>query len=288
MRPRLFLLSICVLLINSRQLHAQSRHVYEDSSILYPLETEAVEEISTKVEAPAEENTYSNETTTIKDTLLIANRHYLSPDSVKALRNEKPFYYAGSLDSVLQELKKQREKPKPKEKIKEPVADDSSPRSSGAGMMEAFFNSKKTQYVLWGMAALFVLFVLYKLFFADGVFKKTTAKSKVKIVAEEEEAKPVQERKFDRAIAKAANENNYRMAVRYLYLQLLQRLTAAGAIEFAADKTNTEYLRELNGKSYKEEVASLTRYYDYVWYGEFAIDAAAYSKIENRFRNIVI
>ena len=287
MRLRLFLLSISVLLISNRQILAQSRHVYEDSSILYPQETEAVEE-EIKFTPPVieEENTNSREVTETKDTLLISNRHFLSPDSIKALRNEKPLYYAGNLDSALQELKKQREKPN--EKTKEPVVDDSSPSSSGAGMVGAFFNSKKTQYVLWGMATLFVLFVLYKLFFADGVFKKGTAKNNVKIADEEEEAKPVQERKFDTAIARAANENNYRMAVRYLYLQLLQRLTAAGAIEFAADKTNTEYLRELTGKSYKEEVASLTLYYDYVWYGEFAIDAAAYSKIENRFRNIVI
>ena len=98
----------------------------------------------------------------------------------------------------------------------------------------------------------------------------------------------MQERNFDAAISRAVSENNYRLAVRYMYLQLLQRLTAAGAIEFAVDKTNTEYLREITGKPYKDEVAELTRYYDYVWYGEFVIDAAAWSKLQSRFKGIVI
>ena len=108
------------------------------------------------------------------------------------------------------------------------------------------------------------------------------------LIPDEEELTPVAGRNFDTAIAKAKAEKNYRFAIRYLYLQLLQRLSANGAIEFAADKTNTEYVRELTGKPYKEEVAALTMYYEYAWYGEFGIDEDKYSKIESRYRNLVI
>lgn len=285
MKPLLFLMTLCMLLAGSLRTVAQSGHVYEDSSILYPQETEPPAEeqrVFTETatdEASSDEITESDE----RDTFLTNNRHFLSPDSLRILRSEKHFYYAKNLDSLLKDLKtKQEAKTKAKEKneMEEPV-------SKGPSKMEAFFNSKATQYFLWGLAALFVLFVLYKLFFADGAFQRATAKSNVKVI-DEEEAKPVQERNFDAAISRAVGENNYRLAVRYMYLQLLQRLTAAGAIEFAVDKTNTEYLQEITGKPYKDEVAELTRYYDYVWYGEFVIDAAAYSKLQSRFKGIVI
>jgi hypothetical protein len=47
-------------------------------------------------------------------------------------------------------------------------------------------------------------------------------------------------------------------------------------------------LRELTGKAYKQEVAQLTMNYEYVWYGEFAIDNTAFSKLESRFKNVTV
>ena len=283
MKPFLILMALSMLLLGSLHSIAQSGHVYEDSSILYPQETAPVTEDKV-IEMPVENNTNSETTeeeTGESDTQLVNNRHFLSLDSVKAFRNDRQFAYAKNLDSFLQAFKKQQEIQKKKQ------AKKTAPADTAPSKFEMLFNAKATQYFLWGIAALFVLFVVFKLFFAGGVFQKSTAKSKVKII-EEEEAKPVRDRNYDAVIAKAMGENNYRLAVRYMYLQLLQRLAAGGAIDFAVDKTNTEYLRELTGKPYKEEVAALTRYYDYVWYGEFAIDAAACSKLESRFRNVVV
>ncbi len=283
MRFRLLLLFLILLLAGSRQVIAQSKYVYVDSAILYPDEIEKVdEEIRfTPPEVVEEEDTYSDETVATKDTQLISNRHFLSADSVRILKNEKQFYYAKNLDSLLQSLKKQpQQEEKKQETALKPAA------KPGKPLLERILQSKKIKYTLWILAGLFILFIIYRLFFAGGVTKKTN--DAVKVLDEAEEAKPVQERKFDTPISRAVSEHNYRLAVRYLHLQLLQRLSAAGAIEFAVDKTNAEYLREITGKPYKEEVAELTRWYDYVWYGEFAIDAAAYSKVESRFKNVVI
>ncbi|MES2849053.1 MAG: DUF4129 domain-containing protein [Bacteroidota bacterium] len=285
MRFRLLLLFLILLLAGSGQAIAQSKYVYVDSAILYPDDIETVDqEIRfTPPDVVEEEGTYSDETIAIKDTQLISNRHFLSPDSVRALKNEKQFSYARNLDSLLQSLKKQ---PQQEEKKREKETAFKPATKPGKPLLERILQSKKIKYSLWILAGLFILFIIYRLFFTGGGIRKTN--DAVKVLDEAEEAKPVQERKFDTPISRAVNEHNYRMAVRYLHLQLLQRLSAAGAIEFAVDKTNAEYLRELTGKPYKEEVAELTRYYDYVWYGEFAIDAAAYSKVESRFKNVVI
>ena len=50
-----------------------------------------------------------------------------------------------------------------------------------------------------------------------------------------------------------------------------------------ADKTNYQYVQELYGKSYKNDFAALTLNYEYIWYGEFEIEEAAFLRISNHF-----
>lgn len=278
---------------------AQSKHVYEDSSILYTEEEVAApvpvpgeeQQITTSTEAVTDEE-IQEEAVFYRDTFIVSNRHFLSADSIRLLKEDKQFLYAKNLDSLLQDLKKKAEEEERKRKKKSDRSNSTSSSKdvypSGPSFAERLFKSNGLQYVLWSLAGLFVLFVIYKLVFAEGGFRKTVSSANNVKVLEEEEVTPTPGRNFDTAVAKAVSENNYRLAVRYLYLQLLQRLAAAGAIEFAVDKTNTEYLRELTGKPYKEAVSELTRYYDYVWYGEFEMDAALYAKVESKFKNLVI
>ncbi len=267
------LLPMLMLLLCSTYVHAQTEHVYEDSAILYPQEEETSTEVI--VQAPEETTDYSPVNTSpfvAPDTLLVNNNHFIPGDSAKALKNSRPFAYAKNLDSLLKDLK-EKQNSQPAEKVET----HDSPSS-----LAIFLNSSGLQYILWGIAIVFVLFILSKLFLTGGFFVKETTKNKVRVLEEEEE-KHVKDRNFDLLIANAVKQQNYRLATRYLYLQLLQKLSGAGVIEFAADKTNSEYIRELTGKSYKAEVAALTVYYDYVWYGEFAIDATQFAKLEKRF-----
>jgi|GEM_PF-1011213 len=294
MRFLSILLLICTLGFVAPDAGAQSGHIYEDSSILYPQEETAVPELIEEepgaAAAPVTDQEIYEEGNYFRDTLIVSNRHFLSADSIRLLKEDKQFLYAKNLDSLLLDLKKKEEEKERRRKEKNvsdsPSSYDASPRPS---FIENLFKSTTLQYVLWGLAGLFVLFVIYKLAFTGGGFRRlgTETGSNVKVL-EEEDAAPVQGRNFDTVISKAKTEHNYRLAVRYLYLQLLQRLTAAGAIDLAVDKTNTEYLRELTGKPYKEAVAELTRYYDYVWYGEFEMDEALYTRVESKFKNLTL
>jgi hypothetical protein len=265
-----------MLLLGNLQVDAQtnSGRVYVDSSILYPDETEAsgdAEEESSAEEYTGEESS----DTYYVDTSLVNNNLALSADSMRALKSLKQFAYAQKLDSLLKDYQ-EKQNNRNKERMR-----DNSP-----SWLELFFTSSITQVLFWGLAIFFLIFIVSKLFFAGGFFQRPTAKSKA--LPEEEESGVSKDHNYDLLIAKAVKDQNYRLATRYLYLQLLQKLTKAGAIEFAADKTNSEYLRELTGKTYKQEVAALTLNYEYVWYGEFLIDAAGYSKLENKFRKLDI
>lgn len=272
------LLPILILLLCSKYVPAQTEHVYEDSSILYPAEEAGENKVI--VQAPEETTEYQPISTSpfqMPDTLLVNNNHFISRDSISTLKNSKPFAYAKNLDSLLKDLK-QKQNNQQAEKVE---SHDSS------SSLAAFLNSAGLQYILWGIAILFVLFIVSKLFFTGGFFVRESAKNKIKVLEEEEE-KHVNDRDFDLLISNAVKQKNFRLATRYLYLQLLQKLSVAGAIEFAADKTNSEYIKELSGKSFKEEVAALTLYYDYVWYGEFAIDAIVFEKLQKRFTAFTI
>lgn len=265
--------SILILLLCSTYVHAQSEHVYEDSAILYP--ADETEENSVIVQAPEETTGYSAINTSpfiMPDTLLVNNNHFIDSDSIRALKNSKSFAYAKNLDSLLKDIKE-----KQNNQHAEKMESHDNPSA-----LAAFLNSAGLQYILWGVAIVFVLFIVSKLFITGGFFARESAKNKVKVLEEEEE-KHVKDRDFDLLIANAVKQKNYRLATRYLYLQLLQKLSGAGVIEFAADKTNSQYIMELAGKSYKQEVAALTLYYDYVWYGEFTIDEIVFEKLQKRF-----
>ena len=89
---------------------------------------------------------------------------------------------------------------------------------------------------------------------------------------------------YDKLIDQSITSKNYRLAIRYLYLKSLQKLTEKGAIIFAVDKTNYQYVRELSGKLYKNTFATLTLNYEYVWYGEFEIDQIIFFKLQTEFK----
>jgi hypothetical protein len=90
---------------------------------------------------------------------------------------------------------------------------------------------------------------------------------------------------FDTEIEKAVAAHNYRFAVRLLYLRCLKQLSDSGLIEWKIDKTNYAYLNDLKNDGQRVAFGSLTRKFEYVWYGEFLIDASLYGDISSSFSN---
>ncbi len=83
---------------------------------------------------------------------------------------------------------------------------------------------------------------------------------------------------FDAEIEKAVSQHNYRLAVRMLYLKCLKQLSDATLIKWQPEKTNSAYINELNDVVKRTAFKLLTRQFEYVWYGEFAIDGSTFIK----------
>ncbi len=134
-------------------------------------------------------------------------------------------------------------------------------------------------YVFFG---LIVAFMIWKLVGADtgGIFARRDRKVEIDPREVEEN---IHEMDFDTLIADAVAEGRLRRAVRLLYLKLLKQMTDRGMIDWRIDKTNRDYLRELDASPLREPFAEATRAFEYVWYGDFAIDAASFSSIRAMF-----
>ena len=87
---------------------------------------------------------------------------------------------------------------------------------------------------------------------------------------------------YDALVLESEGQNNFNLSIRYLYLQTLKSLSEKGFIHFLPDKTNNEYINEI-ASDQQQQLASLTRNYEFVWYGEFLIDKAKYQQLKSEF-----
>jgi len=247
-----------------------NNYVYQDTTMLQSDSIDAVRaiELANEEEMPANIEEAGEYDEYIADTVLKYNQLSIDPDSVRALKNSKSFAYAKNLDSLLLAYQQSHAK-------------EEQPKNSS--WLERFFLSDITKYFFWMLAAVFVAFILFKLFFTEGFFQRSYAKSNVTRL-EDESGDLSKTADYAKLVALAVSSGNFRLAVRYHYLQTLQKLSSKGLIQFATDKTNYQYVRELSGKSYKNDFASLTLNYEYVWYGEFEVDEVIFNTIQNKFK----
>lgn len=90
---------------------------------------------------------------------------------------------------------------------------------------------------------------------------------------------------LDDKLQKAEAENNFREAVRILYLINLKDLNEGEYIEFHEKFTNEDYKKQLSSSSLSSEFNQLSKIYEYVWYGEISVSVEQYKNIQTYFKN---
>lgn len=94
------------------------------------------------------------------------------------------------------------------------------------------------------------------------------------------EAKP---EAFSTLIREAESAGDFRLAVRYHFLQTLQHLHEKQLITQHTDTTNQQYLAQLSNHPRFDAFRQLTLIYEYLWYGDFAIDSSRYKAVAVKF-----
>ncbi len=142
-------------------------------------------------------------------------------------------------------------------------------------------NSLPLKMFFWLLALIFIAFITYKVFFKNGIF---TGRKKITEENDEESLQELNEiSAYDNLIAEAENTEQFNLATRYLFLKTLKNLSDRRFINFTAEKTNKEYLKEMKPNNYFSEFRELTRNYEYAWYGKFPIDKEEYQKLKEAF-----
>lgn len=204
-----------------------------------------------------------------------------SNDSILKWKRSPEFGYMAYLDSLLKKKKNDLR-----------IDTINIDKNAGSTRSKAFFtpssssngflNSFPVKIFFWLIAIFFIGFILYKLFFKGGLFTKGNIKNDNEPAVEESE-KLSEYSAYNELIHEAELKNDFNLAIRYLYLQSLKKLSDRELILFSPDKTNKLYVQELSGHTYQFEFASLTLNYEYVWYGKFAIDSIRYQKLKEEF-----
>ena len=207
-------------------------------------------------EAPEEVTTYYPDT-------LKREFRAIESDSVQAVNADKGFYYKRYIDSLLRATQFKVQKPRRSVDL------------SGSDFFSSIFG-----VVFWILAIGLFAYLVYRLFLSNSSFLSRSRKnlsSDIAVVEEEYTNDP------DSLLRTAIRNGNYRLAVRYLYLQSLQRLSEKKLIEINANKTNYEYVMEVRKHKFANEFASLTLQYEYVWYGEYPVNERLFEQIQSSF-----
>lgn len=137
--------------------------------------------------------------------------------------------------------------------------------------------------VLMWAAIIFFLFIaitktkLYKLFYTDKEFETP----EFELSTDNDPSVDL-----DEAIRLQVEQKQYRLAVRLLYLKVINMLRSKEYIHYSKEKTNVDYWRDLTNEDLKSQFYVITSIYNHVWYGDLEIAEDQYLRFETSFKSI--
>jgi hypothetical protein len=188
----------------------------------------------------------------------------VSEKLVDSLKRDADFAYANDEDY----LKKKKVEVKP--------------RSSFWDSFNNFFKGDTVRAITYILLIAFFLFVIYRIIIVNNLFLFTSSK-KIRTDDEQEE-EDIRDENLDDKINKAIRDKDYRSAIRYQYLKGLRLLSERGWIRYHAQATNHDYVYQLSQHPVAGDFRFLTQVYDYVWYGEFALNDEQFTRLQTDFK----
>ena len=213
------------------------------------------------IEVIEEEVTYSKFNTIINDDLKSVSRRSVDTASINKLKKDEAFWYINEA---------------PKKEEKKPIKDYS---------IASWQNKTWLRNLLWVLVVGGFIAVLIWFLIASDVrlFRKSPAPIHNTEDNEELTTDNIFDIDYEMGIQKAILSNNYRMAIRLMYLQTLKELAIRNIIQYKQQRTNSEYLMQLFNTIYYKDFFRLTRNFEYSWYGKFEVTKPSFEVIKTEF-----
>ena len=140
-------------------------------------------------------------------------------------------------------------------------------------------------FIFYGLILALLIFIILKLIGVSPhrIFLRT---KKIKVPDIPVYDEDINALDFNKIISEAIEKEDYRKAVRFLYIKFLKILSDTEYIEWKPEKTNKDYNKEMRNTKLYKNFMNLTRIYDYVWYGEFKIKALFFNSVNKEFKSV--
>ncbi|MBX9850736.1 MAG: hypothetical protein K2X86_03155 [Cytophagaceae bacterium] len=142
------------------------------------------------------------------------------------------------------------------------------------------------QIIFYALAIAAILIILYYIFGRD-LFMSNKKLPKKKTVTIENLEEEIHESDLDIFLREALKSNNYKLAIRIYYLMIIKELSVKNWIEWKKNKTNREYLFEMNQRKEYQVFFDITRNFERIWYGDLEIKETDYSNMSPAFQNFI-
>jgi len=216
-------------------------------------------------EEAAEEVEYVEEYAEVKEEEF--NLRKVDKEEWEALKKDKRFQYRKEVKE------KEREyKPRP------------TPWLDGIGK---FFSSAFFKMLLYIFLGSFLIFIGYLFVKNNNISFRRNIKDE-EVVQEAPWEDVTRFADWELALQKAMAAEDYRLATRIYYLHTLNILDKNNVIQYREDKTNWYYVQKLFGSPLHDDFKELTRSFDYIWYGEYQVDAEQFDVLAMQFKSFKI
>lgn len=151
-------------------------------------------------------------------------------------------------------------------------------------LMKAFSRENKTAREFFAFVIVLAVAVLvFYLIFKDRinlVFYSSKKGAKPEAVVIEEDIHAID---FESEIQAAKSAGNLRLALRLLFLRSLKKLADSKVIDWRVNKTNRDFVSEIEDVRTKNDFGFLSNIFEYVWYGDFKLKPSFFNSTERKF-----
>lgn len=156
---------------------------------------------------------------------------------------------------------------------------------------DSFFSFLNSPF--WGLLLQVVAILLAVAAIGYGIYRmlqeprnKRIARDGVEITEDNLDAY-LHETELDRFLREALARRDYTQAIRIYFLCVIKELSSTGAIHWAPDKTNRDYLREMQRHPKADAFRQLTRTYERIWFGNAPLTPEGFARLEPGFKAMI-